>query len=277
MKNHLSVCVLGSSSSGNSTVIWNDTTSILIDCGHGPVFLEERLKELDLSLRGLDAVFITHNHSDHVNETTVRNLHKYCIPIHCPAAIETPLVKKYRSLAAVKKENFLFPFTDPNVDVSGMTIRAFAVPHDSEGGCFGYSVSDISNGTVRKISVATDMAEVTASAVDELADSDVVVIESNYNAEMLERSGRPAWLKDRIRIGGHLSNEQCAEGILRIIQQSKQPPKVFALAHISKECNTNELAHDCTAGALQQHGITNVAVFETYPQRSSRTMTVRKA
>jgi phosphoribosyl 1,2-cyclic phosphodiesterase len=121
------------------------------------------------------------------------------------------------------------------------------------------------------------MAEVTASAVEQMADSDVVVIESNYDAEMLERSGRPAWLKDRIRIGGHLSNEQCAEGILRIVQQSKQPPKVFALAHISKECNTNGMAHDCTASALQQHGITNVAVFETYPQRSSRTMTVRKA
>ncbi|MFZ4620248.1 MAG: MBL fold metallo-hydrolase [Bacteroidota bacterium] len=277
MKNHLSVCVLGSSSGGNSTVIWNDTVSILIDCGHGPVYLEERLKELDLSLRGLDAVFITHIHSDHVNETTVRNLHKYCIPIHCPAPIETPLVKKYRSLAAVKKENFLFTFTGPEVEISGMTVRAFEVPHDSDGGCFGYTVADETAGMKRKISVATDMAEMTASAVEAMADSDVVVIESNYDAEMLERSGRPIWLKDRIRIGGHLSNEQSAEGIVRIIRQSTNIPKVFALAHISRECNTNALAHACTSSALQELGITNVAVFETYPQRPSRIMTVRKA
>lgn len=277
MKNHLSVCVLGSSSSGNATVIWNDTTSILIDCGHGPVYLTERLQELGLSLKELDAVFITHIHSDHVNETTVRNLQKHCIPIHCPALIERPLLKKYRSIAAVQKENFLHAFTADEIIVSGMTIRAFDVPHDSDGGCFGYTVTDESGGKRRKISVATDMAEFTPSAVEQMADSDVVVVESNYDPEMLERSGRPAWLKDRIRIGGHLSNAQCAEGIVRIIRQSKNIPKVFALAHVSKQCNTNRLAHDCTSGALQELGISNVAVFETYPQRSSRTMTVRKA
>jgi phosphoribosyl 1,2-cyclic phosphodiesterase len=277
MKNHLSVCVLGSSSSGNSTVIWNDTTSILIDCGHGPVYLSERLEELGLSLRELDAVFITHIHSDHVNEPTVRNLHKLCIPVYCPEQIALPLMKKYRSAAALHKENFLHLLTEASVTISSMQIRAFPVPHDSEGGCFGYSASDEFGGVARKISVATDMAEVTESAVDEMANSDVVVIESNYDAEMLERSGRPVWLKDRIRIGGHLSNEQCAEGIVRIIQRSQIPPKVFALAHISRQCNTNGLAHDCTTGALQEQGITNVAVFETYPQRSSRTMTVRKA
>lgn len=277
MKNHLSACVLGSSSGGNSTVIWNDTTSILIDCGHGPVYIEEHLQELSLSLRELDAVFITHIHSDHVNETTIRNLQKLCIPVYCPAPIEGPLSKKYRSVAALQKENFLHAFIDPVVELSGLTIRAFEVPHDSDGGCFGFSVTDEFGGIKRKISVATDMAEVTESAVAQMADSDVIVIESNYDAEMLERSGRPAWLKDRIRIGGHLSNDQSAEAVVRIIQRSKNIPKVFALAHISRECNTNELAHDCTTLAVKELGLTNVAVFETYPQRPSRTMTVRKA
>lgn len=277
MKNHLSVCVLGSSSSGNATVIWNDTASILIDCGHGPVYLSDRLQELGLSLRELDAVFITHIHSDHVNETTVRNLHKLCIPVYCPEQVTIPLTKKYRSAAALQKENFLHSMTEPTVTISSLTVRAFAVPHDSEGGCFGFSAFDEANGISRKISVATDMAEVTDTAIEEMANSDVVVIESNYDPEMLEHSGRPDWLKDRIRIGGHLSNEQCAEGIVRIIRHSKQPPKVFALAHISKQCNTNGLAHDCTSSVLQQQGITNTAVFETFPQRPSRTMSVRKA
>ncbi len=277
MKNHLSVCVLGSSSGGNSTVIWNDTTSVLIDCGHGPVYLTERLQELGLSLRELDAVFITHIHSDHVNETTVRNLHKLCIPVYCPAQIEIPLVKKYRSVDALRKENFLHTFTTPEINISEFTVHAFEVPHDSDGGCFGYWVIDESGGIKRKVSVATDMAEVTESAVEHMADSDVIVIESNYDAEMLEQSGRPIWLKDRIRIGGHLSNEQCAEAVVRIIQQSTNIPKVFALAHISRQCNTNGLAHDCTTSAVKELGITNVAIFETFPQRPSRIMTVRKA
>ncbi len=276
MNNHLSVCVLGSSSSGNSTVIWNDTTSILIDCGHGPVYLSDRLHELGLSLRELDAVFITHIHSDHVNEPTVRQLQKLCIPVHCPKQIVSPLMKKYRSIAALQKENFLHPMTTSVIAISALNVRAFEVPHDSDGGCFGYSVYHEQSGTTEKITVATDMAEVTEAAVTEMADSDIVVIESNYDPEMLEQSGRPVWLKERIRIGGHLSNEQCAEGIVRVIQRSKQPPKVFALAHVSKQCNTNTLAHDCTTAALQRHGISNIAVFETYPQRSSRSMTVRK-
>jgi phosphoribosyl 1,2-cyclic phosphodiesterase len=274
MINKLSACVLGSSSSGNSTVIWNDKSSILIDCGLGPVYITEQLRELGLRIQDLDGVFITHIHSDHVNEATVRNLHKHCIPLYCPSPIEVHLLKKYRSIADAKKEQFLNVIHKSDVELDTLTIRAFEVPHDSDGGCFGYNVFGDLNGKTKKISVSTDMAEVTESALEHIADSDIIVIESNYDVEMLERSGRPKWLKDRIRVGGHLSNDQCAESILQIMNRSQVLPQMMALAHVSKQCNTNALAYDCTVSAMDKHGMSQTTVCETYPQKPSRTMSI---
>ncbi len=274
MKNHLSTCVLGSSSSGNSTAIWNDTTSILIDCGLGPVYIKEQLLELGLRMEDLDGVFLTHIHSDHVNEATVRNLHKHCIPMFCPSQIEPHLLKKYRSIADVKKEKFLNVINNSDIELDTLSIRAFEVPHDSDGGCFGYNVFGELAGKTKKISVSTDMAEVTASALEHIANSEVIVIESNYDEEMLERSGRPKWLKDRIRVGGHLSNNQCAESMLQILNRSQILPQMIALAHVSRQCNTNTLAYDCTFSAMEKHGMGETTVCETHPQKPSITMTI---
>ncbi len=274
MKNHLSTCVLGSSSSGNSTVIWNDTTTILIDCGLGPVYISEQLRELGLRIQDLDGVFITHIHSDHVNEATVRSLHKHCIPIYCPSQIEVHLLKKYRSIADIHKEKFLNVIKNSEVELDTLSIRPFEVPHDSDGGCFGYNVLGTVGGKTKKISVSTDMAEVTELAIEHIANSDVMVIESNYDVDMLEQSGRPKWLKDRIRVGGHLSNNQCADSMVQIINRSQTLPQMVALAHVSRQCNTNTLAYECTGSTLSKHGIDEITVCETHPQKPSRVMTV---
>lgn len=274
MINHFSTCVLGSSSSGNSTVIWNDTTTILIDCGLGPVYISEQLNELGLRIQDLDGVFLTHIHSDHVNESTVRNLHKFCIPIYSHSHIQPHLLKKYKSIAAVHNEQFLKVIESSEVEVGNLSIRAFEVPHDSEGGCFGYNVFGEIGGKRKKITVSTDMAEVTASAVEHIANSDVIVIESNYDVDMLERSSRPKWLKDRIRVGGHLSNNQCADSMVQIIDHSETLPKMVALAHVSRQCNTNALAYECTGSILDKQGITEITLCETLPQKPSQIMTI---
>jgi phosphoribosyl 1,2-cyclic phosphodiesterase len=91
---------------------------------------------------------------------------------------------------------------------------------------------------------------------------------------MLENSARPVWLKRRIREDGHLSNDQCGESLLQIIDRSKTLPKSLSLAHISQECNTNKLALECAEAALDSHGIRGLSVFETHPNRPGRTITV---
>ncbi|TSA21801.1 MBL fold metallo-hydrolase [bacterium] len=274
MNNSLSTCVLGSSSAGNSTLIWNSGTAILIDCGFSPAYITSQLRRLGLSIQDLDGVFITHIHGDHVHESTVRRLIQQCVPIFCPPQIEPHLQKKYSALAKASHQGLLKPIKKSEVELSEFHIRAFEVPHDSDGGCFGYSVSFDAEGGTKKISVTTDMAYPTKSVVGHIANSDVIVIESNYDVEMLEQSDRPVWLKRRIREDGHLSNDQCGESLLQIMDRSQSLPKSLALAHVSQECNTNALAVECTEAALESKGISEISVFETHPGRPGRTITV---
>ncbi|MBF8296009.1 MAG: Metallo-beta-lactamase superfamily 1 protein [Bacteroidetes bacterium] len=274
MKNELSTCVLGSSSAGNSTIIWNAGTAILIDCGFSPAYIASQLRRLGLRISDLKGVFITHVHGDHVHESTVRRLIQERVPIFCPPQIEPHLQKKYSALARASHQGLLKVIKKSEVELSEFHIRPFEVPHDSDGGCFGYSISYDAEGRTKKVSVTTDMAYPTKSVVGHIADSDVIVIESNYDVEMLEESTRPVWLKRRIREEGHLSNDQCGESLLQIIDRSQTLPKSLALAHVSQECNTNELALECTKAALDRHGIHGISVFETHPDRPGRTITV---
>ena len=272
--NTLSTCVLGSSSAGNATLVWSSRTAFLIDCGFTPGYITLQLRKLGLSISDLDAVFITHIHGDHINDSTVGKLVRERIPIYCPPEIESLLRKKYCSAADASRRGLLKPIPKSEITLDHLMVRSFEVPHDSEGGCFGYNVFFSSEGRTKKVSVSTDMASPTKSVIDHIANSDVIVIESNYDVQMLEQSARPAWLKRRIREDGHLSNDQCSESLLQIIDQSEILPKAISLAHISQECNTNELALECTEVALVRQGICGVGVFETHPDKPSRPITV---
>jgi len=274
LNNSLSTCILGSSSAGNSTLIWNSGTAILIDCGFSSAYITSQLRRLGLRISDLKGVFITHVHGDHIHESTVRRLIGERVPIFCPPQIEPHLQKKYSALARASHQGLLKPIKKSEIELSSFLIRTFEVPHDSDGGCFGYSTFYDAEGRTKKVSVTTDMAYPTKSVVGHIANSDVIVIESNYDLEMLENSSRPVWLKHRIREEGHLSNDQCGESLLQIIDQSQTLPKSLALAHVSQECNTNELAVECTEAALESQGIKGISVFETHPNRPGRTITI---
>lgn len=274
MSNNLSVCVLGSSSAGNSTLIWNSGTAILVDCGFTPAYIEWRLEKLGLSISALSGVLITHVHGDHVNDSAVRKLIREHVPIYCPPQVERHLKRKYTVLTDAARLHLFTPLKKSETEIKEFVVRAFEVPHDSDGGCFGYNVLLDVGGKTKKVSVVTDMAHPTNSASGHMADSDVIVMESNYDVEMLENSARPLWLKRRIQEDGHLSNDQCAESLLEILDKSQTLPKSLALAHISQECNTNVLALECTAQALGGQGIKGIVVFETHPDRPGKVMRV---
>ena len=272
--NPLSTCVLGSSSAGNATLVWSSETAVLVDCGFTPGYITLQLRKLGMSISDLDAVFITHVHGDHINNGTVGKLVRERVPIYCPPEIEKHLQKKYYSAAMASRHGFLNPIDKSEVALNQICVRSFVVPHDSDGGCFGYSVFYEAGGRTKKVSVSTDMAHPTPSIVDHMANSDVIVIESNYDVQMLEASARPIWLKRRIRVDGHLSNDQCGESLIQIIERSKTPPKDIALAHVSQECNTNQIALECTNAALERQGVRGISVSETHPYKPGRTITV---
>jgi phosphoribosyl 1,2-cyclic phosphodiesterase len=270
----LSTCVLGSSSAGNATLVWSRETAIMIDCGFTPGYITIQLRKLGLSISDLDAVFVTHVHGDHVNESTLGKLFRERVPIYCPPEIEPYLRKKYHSAATASRHGLLKPITKSETRLNQVMVRSFEVPHDSEGGCFGFNIFFEADGISKKVSVSTDLARPTKSVVDHIADSDVIVMESNYDVQMLEDSARPAWLKRRIQEEGHLSNEQCADSLLQIIDKSQTLPKSIALAHVSQECNTNALALGCTTAVLENHGIRGIRVNETHPDKPGITITV---
>lgn len=274
MSIELSACVLGSSSAGNATLVWNSGTAVLVDCGFAPAYIEWRLEKLGLGISDLSGVLITHMHGDHVNDSALSRLIKERIPIYCPQQLEPYLQKKLRRATVHPHEGLLKPLKKSETELKEFAIRGFEVPHDSDGGCFGYSIFYDAGTRTKKVSLVTDMAHATESVVGHMANSDLIVIESNYDVDMLEHSARPVWLKRRIREEGHLSNDQCGEALLKIIDRSHRLPGSVVLAHISQECNTNAIALKCTQSALKWKGVSGVEVSETHPDRPGSTIVV---
>jgi phosphoribosyl 1,2-cyclic phosphodiesterase len=232
------------------------------------------LRHCGLEIENLTGVLITHVHSDHVNEWFVKKLIKARVPIFCPPEIELHLQARYDALARASHLGLLKAFSKSELELDGLLVQSFEVPHDSPGGCFGYSIFSDVGGKTKKVTVTTDIAQPTESARGHFADSDVIVIESNHDVDMLENSGRPLWLKRRIREKGHLSNEQCAEILLNVFDHSTKLPQTVMLAHVSQECNTNALAVECAETAIDGQGINSISVLETHPFGPSKMVVV---
>jgi phosphoribosyl 1,2-cyclic phosphodiesterase len=247
--------VLGSSSAGNCTLIWNSGGALLIDCGFSPGYIKRGLRSYGLEINDLTGVLITHTHGDHVGNSFVRKLIEARVPVYCPAEIMLHLQGIYPSMTRAAHHGLLRVMCDGVLELEPFLIRTFPVPHDSPGGCFGFSIFAEDGGREKKITIATDLGYVGPELPAQFADSDVIVLESNHDVHMLEESSRPRWLKQRIREIGHLSNDQCAQLVVQILDCSTHLPHSLVLAHISKQCNTQELALGCTGEILECLGV----------------------
>lgn len=271
MKKKTNVCVLASTSSGNCTAVWNDAVSILVDCGTGISYTEEALGRLGLSLQDVSAVFITHCHGDHVNRFTLKRLIDLHVPVYCTVKAAKVLKKIHPFLK--DGNSSLIAFSKASGDCKGFSYRSFSVPHDSRGGCVGYSFFLHHGAGAKKISIATDIAFAEPGHVGHFADSNIIVIESNHDVTMLEGSARPRWLKDRISRAGHLSNDQCADFICEVLAASQTPPSAVVLAHISQECNTNSHAKARMREMIRLAN-KNIEIVETFLDKPSIVVSV---
>ena len=273
MKKKTNVCVLASTSAGNCTAIWNDSgTSILVDCGMGISYTEETLARLKLSLQNLSAVFITHCHGDHVNRSTLKRLIDHHVPVYCSVKAAKALKKTHPFLS--DKDCSFIAFSKDRGDCTGFSYRSFSVPHDSKGGCVGYSFILHHGAGSNKISIATDIGFAEPGHVGHFADSDIIIIESNHDVTMLKDSKRPQWLKDRIVKTGHLSNDQSADFIFEVLAASQTPPSAIVLAHISQECNTNAHAKTRMHEMIRLANKMNIDVVETFKEKPSIVVSV---
>ncbi len=217
--------LLASGSKGNSFVVRDGTGLIMIDCGTTKKYLLSCLDKLSISRDELDAVLITHDHSDHIAQ--IRTFAD--LPVYSPVEIDG--IESFH-VQPMK------PFT-----LETMKITPLALSHDAPG-TVGYVIED----GIEKLVYITDTGYVNQNYLPLLYDADYIVMESNHDVAMLMATRRPQFLKYRIYSDqGHLCNEDCADVLSRIITPKT---KAVILAHISQEANTREKALETTVRFL---------------------------
>lgn len=232
---------LYSGSSGNSTYIRTPDVEILIDAGKSAKALRCALSDIGEDISNIGAIFVTHEHTDHVSALKVL-LKNYRINIHtvksCAAYI--PLLPQSEGLVCTHAPCF-------SVRFNNTVVSSFVTSHDSVSSV-GYRI-DYDNGAEhRSYAVATDTGYVTDQMYEALLGCDAVMLEANHDIDMVRYGIYPEALKRRILSRrGHLSNSDCAT-FAKIL--AEQGTKRVMLAHISKENNDPELAKRVVCNAL---------------------------
>jgi phosphoribosyl 1,2-cyclic phosphodiesterase len=268
----VNVCVLRSGPRGNSTLIWNQDTAILIDCGLGPRTTGEALEKQGLSMAGLSGVLITHSHGDHAHPRTIERLIENKVPVYCPRG-----ARKVISGRLMKNPGkWLRPFPATVFRIGSLKIKPFEVIHDAEGGSAGFCVYDGTGEKAYKISLATDLSASTKRLQERLKDSHILLLSSNHDPEMLRRDEKiPEHTKESHIIGCHMSNHECAALIERVVRASRIKPEFIYLLHISPNINTTGKALARSRTGLRKAGHARIAVRPTYTRKAGRTASLK--
>lgn len=226
---------IASGSSGNCIYVGSDTTHILLDVGISCKRISEGLNTADLCLEDLDGIFITHEHSDHIQGLGVL-LRKKQIPVYATQKTIDSILKM-PSLGNVDRDLFVPICPDEKYFVKDLVIHPMHISHDAADPV-AYRVYNEG----KKVGVITDLGMYDEYTVGSLLGMDVLLAEANHDVRMLEVGPYPYALKQRI-LGnrGHLSNENCGRLISSLLHDGT---KQLILGHLSKENNMPELAYE---------------------------------
>ncbi len=238
---------LGSGSDGNSTVISDGVRGVMVDVGFSRIETIRRMNSLGLCPEKLVAALLTHEHQDHSYGCRV-----FCNSLHIPLYASTGAVVSLAPKGALPENiNSFEPGCE--FEIGGFSVAPFLVSHDAR-----LPVGYVIRRDGIKIGIATDLGMVTRLAEQRLRDSDVLVIESNYDLGMLSNSQRPLKIKRRIMSSiGHLCNRDTLNVLPRLITGRT---RALMLAHISKDCNSVDLVRRLFASALEQMGRSDILV-----------------
>lgn len=233
---------MASGSSGNCTYIESENTRILVDCGKPLSYIFNALNEIGVDPSRIDAILITHEHSDHIGGISKFST-AYNTPVYAHIAIKDVLDKQLK----INHENL--NYFESYFEIGDLGIQPFALPHDSKF-CVGYRI----NEGDAVVSVCTDLGEFSNATYEAIKGSALVYLEANYDPEMLATyPGYPSFLKKRIAGNhGHLSNLDCAKAIEKLVRSGT---RLVVLSHISEHSNTVNLAVNTIASYLRSHSI----------------------
>jgi phosphoribosyl 1,2-cyclic phosphodiesterase len=243
----LFITSLNSGSNGNCYYIGNSEEAVLVDAGISCRETDKRMLRLGLSMEKVKAIFISHEHSDHIRGVEVL-AKKYRLPIY--------ITERTRISGKLKIDPLLVRSFEAyeKIEVGGLTIIPFQKYHDAAD---PYSFTVSGNGI--NIGVYTDIGAPCEHLIKNFRQCHAAFLEANYDEQMLQEGNYPFYLKKRISGGhGHLSNRQALE---LFKEHRSSSLSLILLAHLSKNNNTPELAHEL----FQQHaGDTTVVVASRY-------------
>ncbi|MBF2663969.1 MBL fold metallo-hydrolase [Listeria seeligeri] len=258
--------ILASGSSGNATLVETGDQKILVDCGLSGKKMEGLFAQVGRDMSDLDAILITHEHSDHIKGLGVL-ARKYKLPIYANAKTWQAMDNMIGEVSSDQK----FQFDMETVKSFGsLQVESFGVSHDAIEPMFY-----IFHKGNKKFVMITDTGYVSDRMKGHISGADAYLFESNHDVEML-RMGRYPWNVKRRILGdeGHVSNEDAAIAMSEVI--TDQTKRIY-LGHLSKDNNMKELARMSVTQTLMAEGIDvggNLEIFDTDPENATSIFTI---
>lgn len=260
--------ILASGSTGNAMIVENDRVRLLVDAGLSARKIEQLMSERQTSCQEVDAILVTHEHSDHIKGLGPV-ARRYNLPIY---ANEKTWSQLDRMIGDIDEEQRVVLPTGDTYDFDTLRVESYPISHDAADPV-GYCFYD----GEQKLSLVTDLGYLSPKVKEKVADSDVLILEANHDIEMLRVGSYPWNVKRRI-LGdtGHLSNQAAGEALGELI--TKKTKRVY-LAHLSREHNMLDLAKMTVNHVLEEFGIhlqdRNVKLMDTYYDRPTAWDVVR--
>lgn len=239
---------LASGSTGNAAILSARNTNILLDAGISARRIVTNLRAQGIEKLG--AILITHEHTDHIKGLRVLLKHINA-PVYAPNETALHMINNIEGL-----EGRIIPFTPGNCfEIGEIDVNSFATPHDSASSC-GYSFF---HGR-HKVTSVTDFGHITQAIEAAIIGSDILMVESNHDEELLRNGPYPFFLKKRVSgENGHLSNGNCAALAAKAVANGTQQ---IILAHLSRQNNTPALAEKTVKQALISSGADTLDDFK---------------
>ncbi len=252
--------ILGSGSSGNCACLETDDSCVLIDAGFSGSKIEERLQSIGRSLRTVQAIFLTHEHSDHVCGLGMLSK-RHSIPVYCNRLTAESLRPSLPHFQGWR----LFE-TGASFIHGDLTIESFSVPHDAYD-----PVGFVFHHALGNIGFLTDLGYATRLVIERVKKTRALVLEANHDLNMLKNDVRRPWsVKQRILSRhGHLSNDSAAEVAVQLADGEIED---VYLGHLSSECNEPALARETVQRQLNEKTTSKMRLHETSPQRPCQTL-----
>lgn len=222
-------CPLASGSKGNCLFVGTENTRVLIDAGLSAAATASRLEEIGIDLKSIQAILITHEHTDHIRGLP-QLADKYKIPVLANAETAKGI---YAALSM--RPRFKIFTTGETFQFGDLNVHPFSIPHDTlDPVAFAIQSGDV------KLGICADLGHVTSMVLKQLEGCDVLYLEANHQVSMVHSCARPQVYKQRVLSKqGHLSNEECAHALSVLAHRGL---KHVYLAHLSSECNAPEVA-----------------------------------